>query len=205
MADPPFRRCPQISRCFKLLQARKLARVWALRWSRPCLAPGPEAASGFGGLVSQGSVEHVEMGFRYPARGVGRRGCRHCRLCPRRTGERAEIEADQGRGHLHRAGRAAVGQPHPQGAQRRPGPRRHHLCLFRERRQHRLRARHARICRAGQRPDLRRGLRRRAGGAQGRGGLSRGRLRHGLLVQARRTRTSRSSTTSSTSRATSPA
>ena len=50
------------------------------------------------------------------------------------------------------SGRAAMGVAHPQGAQRRQGPRRRHLQMVRERRQQRLRAHHAPVCRG--RTDL---------------------------------------------------
>ena len=87
----------------------------------------------------------------------------------------ARAGQDQGRGDLHGAGRAAVGVPHPQGAERRRGARRDRVHVLRERRQRRLRARDAPVRRAGQHVHRRRVVRRRGGGAQGRQGLSEGR------------------------------
>ena len=90
-----------------------------------------------------------------------------------RCAARARAEQDQGGGRLHGAGRAAVGEPHPQGAQRRQGPRRDRVRVLREGRQRRLRARDARVRREGQHVHRRRVVRGRGRGAQGRQGLSR--------------------------------
>ena len=54
----------------------------------------------------------------------------------------------QGRRGLHRAVRAAVGEPHPQGAEGGRGARRDRVQVHRERHQRRLRARDARVRRA---------------------------------------------------------
>ena len=116
---------------------------------------------------------------------------------PRRRGRGRDVrprssedEADQGRLDLHRAGRAAMGLAHPQGAQRREGARRRDLQMVRERRQQRLRAHHAPVCRGRLGPRRRRDFRRRTGGAPGRDELSEGRLPDGLVLRARRSRTS---------------
>ena len=111
------------------------------------------------------------------------RGARARRVAARlRHGARAA--EDEGRGHLHGAGRAAVGVAHPQGVERRRRPRRDRVQVLGERQQRRLRARDAPVRRAGQRFHHRRVVRRRSGGAQGREGLSEGVVPDGLVGQA---------------------
>lgn len=111
---------------------------------------------------------------------------RHCRssACGRHARPRARAGQAQGGGGVHRALRAAMGRPHPQGAQGGRGARRDRIQGHRERQQRRLRACDARVRHRRQPADPRRGLRRGSGGAQGREGLSQGRLPHGLLAQA---------------------
>ena len=104
----------------------------------------------------------------------------------------------QGRRHLHGAGRTAVGLAHPQGADRRPRPRRDRLRVLRERHQRRLRARHAPVRRAGQQAGGGRGLR---GRGRARQGLSADRLPDGFSA-SRSSPTSRCSTTTSRNRPT---
>ena len=84
---------------------------------------------------------------------------------------RAGAGQAQGRGDLHRAVRAAMGQPHPQGAESRRGARRDRIQGHRKRLQRRLRTRDARIRHRRQPADRRRGLCRRSRRAQGGQGL----------------------------------
>ena len=115
---------------------------------------------------------------------------------------RVRAGQDQGRRDLHRAGRAAMGQPHRQGAEGRGRARRDRVRVQRERHQRRLRARDARLCRERQHADRRRGVRGRGRGAQGREGLPEGQLPARLAAASRRRRTSACSTTTSRSRPT---
>ena len=74
--------------------------------------------------------------------------------------------------------------PHRQGAEGGGRARRDRVRVLRERRQRRLRARDARVCREGQHADRRRIVRGRGRGAQGGQGLPEGQLPDGQLGQA---------------------
>ncbi len=95
--------------------------------------------------------------------------------------------SDQGRRHLHRAGRTAMGQPHPQGGRSRRGSAATSTIPITE---NIANTDYPRVMReyaeAGLQADRRRDLRRRAGGARGRRRLSRRRLPDGLQLPARR-------------------